>query len=84
MKQPTWIYHEATYTDQYAALAGERGHATARQAALIASLTGAQNLILGHFSKRYTSEEVFKSEAEEAFSGRVVLANEGLTIDLTK
>ena len=84
VKQPTWIYHEATYTDQFAALAAERGHATARQAAQIATLTGAQNLILGHFSKRYTSEEAFKSEAEEAFAGRVMLANEGLTIDLTK
>ena len=84
VQRPTWMYHEATYTDQYAALAGERGHATARQAALIASRAGAQNLILGHFSKRYSNDEVFKTEAEQEFAGRVVLANEGLAIDLTK
>lgn len=84
VKEPTWLYHEATYTEKFAALARERGHSTAREAATIACMTGAANLIMGHYSKRYDSEEIFRTEAQEVFGGRVVLANEGLVVNLTK
>ncbi|MGN0213273.1 MAG: ribonuclease Z [Muribaculaceae bacterium] len=84
LHQPTWIYHEATYTDEYAKLAKQRGHSTARQAAIVARETGAKNLILGHFSKRYVDEQLFADEARQDFDGRIVIANEGMKIDLTK
>ena len=84
LHQPTWIYHEATYTDDFAKLAKQRGHSTAAQAATVAAQTGAKNLILGHYSKRYTDEQPFLLEAQQHFDGRVLLANEGMKIDLTK
>ena len=84
LHQPTFIYHEATYADEYAKLAKQRGHSTASQAATVAAQTGAKNLILGHYSKRYTDEQPLLLEAQQHFGGRVLLANEGMKIDLTK
>lgn len=84
LNAPTWLYHEATYGDEFAALAKKRGHSTARQAAEIARQCGATNLILGHYSKRYTDESSLLQEAKQEFSGRILLANEGLEVDLTK
>lgn len=84
LDHPTWLYHEATYGDEYAVLAKKRGHSTARQAAIVAREAEAKNLILGHFSKRYIDERPLLEEARQEFSGRVMLANEGMKIDLTK
>lgn len=75
------IYHEATYDDSLAATARERGHSTAREAATIAAMAGARRLIIGHYSKRYNSEQILLDQAREAFPD-VTLANEGLKIDL--
>lgn len=75
------IYHEATYDDSLAAIARERGHSTAREAATIAAMAGARRLIIGHYSKRYNSEQILLDQAREAFPD-VTLANEGLKIDL--
>lgn len=76
------IFHDATYGDDGAANAANYGHATSRQAADIARRAGAQTLILGHFSQRYDSEQPLADQAAEAFRGRIILANEGLTIPL--
>jgi len=76
------IYHDATYTDEHAHLAGERGHTTARGAGQIATLAGAKRLILGHFSKRYADESVHRKEAAEVFGGKIITANEGMKINL--
>lgn len=81
------IYHEATYIDADAEKAHSRGHATASEAARIAVEAGARQLILGHYSKSYLNEDVHLAEAMKviAESGRdiqVILANEGLAIDL--
>ncbi len=75
------IYHEATYDDAEQDKAKARGHSTAREAGRIAALAGAKKLILGHFSKRYLSEDTHLAQAREEF-GNVVIANEGLKIDL--
>ncbi|MCM1076492.1 MAG: ribonuclease Z [Bacteroides sp.] len=75
------IYHEATYDDSLVAQARERGHSTARQAGIIAREAGAKRLIIGHFSKRYNSEDILLKEASEEFPD-VIVANEGLRIDL--
>lgn len=75
------VYHEATYDDSLAATARERGHSTAGEAARIALAAGAKRLILGHFSKRYDSEQILLDQASEIFP-TVILANEGLRVSL--
>lgn len=75
------IYHEATYADDNIDKALERGHSTARQAAIIAREAGARELIIGHYSKRYKDYEVMLSEAKEEFDC-VIAADEGMKIDL--
>lgn len=75
------IYHEATYTDEYAAKAAQRGHSTASQAARIAIDAGANRLVLGHFSKRYTDESQHLKEAQAIFPNTIT-AYEGLALDL--
>ncbi len=78
------IFHDSTYGDDEAHLAGQRGHSTARQAAEIARRAGAKRLILGHFSKRYGAdgERELARQAAEEFGGEIIIANEGLTLDL--
>lgn len=76
------VYHEATYHSGLEAMALERGHSTARQAAETAREAGVNRLIIGHFSKRYLhGEQLLLDEAAEVFPA-TVLANEGLRIDL--
>jgi len=76
------IFHDSTYGDDAAYYAARYGHSTARQAAEIALRAGARTLILGHFSQRYDSEKPLCDQAAEVFSGRLIAANEGLTIEL--
>lgn len=75
------VYHEATYDDSMAERARERGHSTARQAAETALAAGAKRLVIGHYSKRYNSEQLLMEQASEVFPN-VVAANEGMRIDL--
>lgn len=75
------IYHEATYTNEFAHLAQPRGHSTSAEAARIAQMAGAERLILGHFSKRYRDESPLINEAKEIFPN-TILANDGMRIDL--
>lgn len=79
IKGVTTLYHEATYDDAFAASAAERGHSTARQAAKIASMAGVDKLVIGHYSKRYDSEDLLLAQAREEF-GHVIAANEGMVI----
>ena len=76
-----WLYHEATYGNECAKQARHRYHTTAREAAITARDAGVKNLILGHFSSRYTDETVLLDEAREIFPS-TILANEQLHIDL--
>lgn len=77
------LYHEATYGTPLRALAHERGHSTAAEAAEAARSAGASKLILGHFSKRYAreGEEQLLAEARAIFPA-TILADEGLTTDV--
>lgn len=83
VKGVDWLYHEATYDGSLAAKAKARGHSTSTDAAEIARLAGAKNLIIGHFSKQYTDDRVLLDDALRTFPN-VMLANEGLKIDLGK
>lgn len=79
----TAIYHEATYHSDMAERAAERGHSTAAQAGEIAAMAGAQSLIIGHYSKRYTDLTLLVDDARTRFPD-VTAANEGMRIVLQK
>ncbi len=76
-----WLYHEATYDDSLAVKAHKRYHSTAGEAATAARDAGVKQLIIGHFSKRYTDEALLLSQARAVFPD-TRLAHEGLVIDL--
>lgn len=74
------LYHEATYADDKAPLAAQRGHSTARQAGQAAREAGAKRLIIGHFSNSYAGQEhILQQQAEEAYGAPVIVADEGKT-----
>ncbi len=65
------FYCEAPYLEHDADKARERYHLTARQAGLLARKAGVRNLVVFHFSPRYTGMgDVIEKEAMEAFEGR--------------
>ncbi len=77
----TLLYHEATYDSSLAVKARERGHSTAAEAAEIAKMAGAESLLIGHYSKRYTTPDLLLADARQVFE-RVTAAEEGMTIKL--
>lgn len=77
IKGVTVLYHEATYTGEYAEQAKNRYHSTAAQAAEIARQAAAGTLIIGHYSSRYKDESRFLEEARPIFPD-TVLAYEGM------
>lgn len=66
------LYHESTYTDEYANRAKETQHSTARQAATIARQAQVKQLIIGHFSARIDDHSVFLREAREVFPNTIL------------
>ena len=62
---------EATYADDLAEKAQAYNHLTARQAAQIASSSGAKKLILTHFSQRYKSVHQIEDDARTVFDNTV-------------
>ncbi|MBR1484118.1 MAG: ribonuclease Z [Prevotella sp.] len=61
------LYHESTYADDNLAMAQKYFHSTARQAAQVALDAHAGKLLLGHFSSRYTDEQLLLDEAQSVF-----------------
>lgn len=77
------LIHEATFGDEEAERAVETGHSTAREAALVARESGVRRLLLTHFSARYSRDPSdLGREAREVFTGEVVLAKDGMEIDV--
>lgn len=70
------LYHESTFLESEGHLSGKTKHATAKEAAAIAKAANVDMLILGHYSTRYKSIELFKEEAMEIFPN-VDLADDG-------
>ena len=62
---------ESTYLEEHKHLAKEHYHLTAKQAATVAKEAGAKQLVLTHFSARYSEEEAFAEEAREIFPNTV-------------
>jgi len=75
------LYHEATFLESEKRLAPKTKHATAKEAAIIAREANVGLLILGHFSTRYRSLDLFREEARTIFSN-VELADDGKEFDL--
>ncbi|WP_419212142.1 ribonuclease Z [Maribacter sp. X9] len=74
------LYHESTFLESESHLAMKTKHSTAIEAAKIAVSANVKTLILGHYSTRYKSIELFKEEASTVFSN-VLLADDGRTFD---
>jgi ribonuclease Z len=74
------LYHEATFLQSEENLAKKTMHSTAKEAAMIALKANAKQLILGHYSTRYESIELFKVEAETVFP-EVLLADDGKSFE---
>lgn len=75
------LYHESTYGEDNLAMAEKYYHSTARQAAQVARDAGVSRLILGHYSSRYTDEQVLLNEALEVFP-HAVLSSEMQVFDV--
>jgi ribonuclease Z len=76
INEVTVLYHESTFLEEHAHLCKKTKHSTAKEAATIALKANASKLILGHFSTRYGTIELFKKEAKEVFDN-VLLADDG-------
>ena len=74
------LYHEATFLQSEESLAKKTLHSTAKEAAMIALKSNVKQLILGHYSTRYESIEMFKQEAETIFPD-VLLADDGTSFE---
>ena len=82
------LIHEATYAYKETEMAYQRGHSTATMAAQIAAKANVEQLILTHFSPRYTpgnetSPNDLLNEAKAIFPN-TQLAKDFLQIDLKK
>ena len=75
------VYHECTYLEADIAKANARFHSTAKQAAQIAKLAEAKQLLLGHFSSKYRELEAFHAEASEVFPN-VMVTQEGTAYEI--
>jgi ribonuclease Z len=75
------IYHESTYLEEDADKAAIRFHSTAAQAAQLARLANAKQLLLGHFSSKYKELEKFQEQAASIFPNSIVSV-EGVAYDL--
>lgn len=78
IKEVDLLYHESTFLESESELAFKTKHATAAEAAKIASMAKVKRLLLGHYSTRYDSLSLFKEEAEKHFK-EVLLADDGLS-----
>lgn len=78
VKNVSLLYHEATFLKDQQERAAARFHCTTTQAAKIAELSNAKNLLIGHFSSKYEELGAFLSEAAAVFPN-TQLALEGTT-----
>ena len=75
------LYHEATFSDAEAHLAGERFHATSRQAATLAQKAQVKRLLLGHISSRFLNDtSILEKQAQEVFPNAKVVSDGGIYV----
>jgi len=78
IKDVDLLYHEATFLESLRPLAEKTQHSTAIDAANIARLANAKNLLIGHFSARFKNLQSFETEARTVFENTEI-AREGKT-----
>jgi ribonuclease Z len=76
IKNVSCLYHETTFLKDKENLATSTMHSTAEQAAKIAKEANVKQLIIGHFSGRYSDKQAFLEEAKPIFKNSN-LAEEG-------
>ncbi len=77
------LVHESTFSEEDAPRAAETMHSTAREAAQVARMAGVRTLALTHFSARFSRDTSdLAREAREEFKGTLVMAKDGLEIDV--
>lgn len=81
VKHVDLLYHEASFASADAELAKLNGHSTATEAANIARLAEAKQLLIGHFSMRYKHPSQLVKEAQSIFPATEE-AIEGKTYDI--
>lgn len=72
IKEVNVLYHESTFLDSEEHLAEKTMHSTAKEAARIALKANVGQLVLGHYSTRYDSIELFKEEAQTVFKNTIL------------
>ncbi len=75
------LYHETTFLESEVELAKKTMHSTAKEAARIALKANCKKLILGHYSTRYQSIQLFQDEAKTIFEN-TLLGDDGKTFEL--
>ena len=75
----TLLYHETTFLSDRQDQAIDKFHSTAREAAMLAKSANAEQLLIGHFSKRYSDSDAFVEEAAPIFPNTTP-AYDGLVI----
>ena len=77
------LVHDATFASDWADRARETGHATAREAADVASRAGAKRLALVHVSTRYAGDpSPIEDEARDAFDGEAFVPEDGHELEV--
>lgn len=67
LRGTTFLYHEATYLEEYTDQALQRNHSTTLQAAQVAREAGVGKLLIGHYSSRVTDASVYEAECRRVF-----------------
>ena len=75
------LYHEATFTNEHQVRAKQTFHSTAEDAAKIALQASVKQLLIGHFSPRYSSLQDHENQAKTIFNN-VMLAEDGLLMKI--
>lgn len=75
------LYHESTFLETEQRLCAKTKHSTAAEAATIAKKANVNKLLLGHYSTRYKSLELFKEEAKPIFAN-VEIADDGKVFEI--
>ena len=80
-KDSTLLIHESTYVNEDADKAKDNFHSTSSDAARIAKKSNSKQLVLTHFSTRYTSLDDLLKEAKEIFEN-TKLAKDYMKIEI--
>lgn len=74
------LYHETTFLESEVELAKKTMHTTAIEAGRIAKLANCKTLILGHYSTRYPTIQLFQDQAKTIFEN-TLLGDDGKTFE---